>query len=60
MKKAIYQNIKGKKILHLNQRVVKFYFFHVRLTKRVPLPITKSGALYVCEGYVNITRVLNV
>ena len=25
-----------------------------------PLPITKSGALLVCEGYMNITRVLNV
>ena len=24
------------------------------------LPITKSGALLVCEGYMNITRVLNV
>ena len=24
------------------------------------LPITKSGALLACEGYMNITRVLNV
>ena len=30
MKRAVYQNIKGIKILHLIQRVVKFYSFNVR------------------------------
>ena len=25
-----------------------------------PLPITNSGALYVCEGYMNIMRMFNV
>ena len=30
------------------------------MSNKSALPITKSGALYMCEGYVNITRVLNV
>ena len=33
--RAIYQNIKGIKILHLIQRGVKFSSFHVRLTIRL-------------------------
>ena len=37
-------------------RVVTFYSFYV---KSAP-PITKLGAFYLCEGYVNIARVLNV
>ena len=32
---AIYQNIRGMEILHFNQRVIKFYSFHVGLTIRV-------------------------
>ena len=32
---AIYQNIRGIKILHSIERVVKFYSLHHRLTIRV-------------------------
>ena len=35
-------------------------FFPCYINKKNPLPITKSGALYVCEGYLYITRVINV
>ena len=35
MNETIYQNINGMKILHFNQRLIKFYSFHVRLTVRV-------------------------
>ena len=35
-------------------------FFPCQINKKIPLAITRSGALYVCEGYVNITRVINV
>ena len=35
MNRAIYKNIKGIKILHLIQRLVKFYPLHLTLTIRV-------------------------
>ena len=57
MNTAIYRNIKEIKILHLFQGVVKLLF--PCYINKSALPITKSGALYVCEGYVNMTRVLN-
>ena len=58
MKRAIYRNIKEIKILHLFQGVVKL-LFPCYINNKSALPITKSGALYVCQGYVNMTRVLN-
>ena len=35
MNRALYQNIKGIKILRLIQKVLSFYSFDVRLTIRV-------------------------
>ena len=35
MNRVIYQNMNGIKILHLIQRVVKFYSFDIRITIRV-------------------------
>ena len=35
IKRPIYQNIKETKTLNFNQRVIKFFSFHVRLTIRV-------------------------
>ena len=35
-------------------------FFPCSINNKSPLPITKSGALYLCEGYVNIRRVPSI
>ena len=43
-----------------NSKSSQNLFFSCYISETSALPITKSGALYVCEGYVNITRVLNV
>ena len=43
-----------------NSKSSKTLFFQCQLSNNSTLPITKSGALYACEGYVNPTRVLNV
>ena len=47
MKTAITQKIKGIKILHLIQRVVKFFSFHVRFAIRV-LSQELNEELYMC------------
>ena len=43
-----------------NSKSSQILFFPCWIKNRSPLPITKSGALVVCEGYLKITRVLNV
>ena len=43
-----------------NSKSSQILFFPCWIKNTSPLPITKSGALVVCEGYLKITRVLNV
>ena len=38
-----------------NSKSSQNFFFPCYISDKSALPITKSGALYVCDGYINIT-----